>query len=231
MVATTSDDEVSMRIRHFHVRPNIPKELASLEEIARNLWFSWSWEPVQLFIRLTPVLWEAASQNPVQMLGTLPQADLVAAAQDESFVANVERVHRSFQEYRKRSSWYEEVHSADAGARGAYFSCEYGIDEGLPIYSGGLGVLSGDHLKSASDLGVPLVGVGLLYQQGYFRQYLTTDGWQQESYPTNDFYNLPVEAVPGPGGAPLKVEVTLAGQPLRIQVWKAQVGRLRSEER
>ena len=136
-----------MRIRHFHVRPNIPKELASLEEIARNLWFSWNWEAVQLFIRLNPVLWELSYQNPVQMLGTLPQADLEAAAKDESFVANVERVYRSFQEYRKRASWFQEVHGADATARVAYFSCEYGIDEGLPIYSGGLGVLSGDHLR------------------------------------------------------------------------------------
>jgi len=105
-------------------------------------------------------------------------------AKDESFVANVERVYRSFQEYRKRASWFQEVHGADAGARVAYFSCEYGIDEGLPIYSGGLGVLSGDHLKSASDLGIPLVGVGLLYQKGYFRQVLSLDGWQKELYRT-----------------------------------------------
>src|SRR3970040_891265 len=225
MVATTSDDEVSMRIRHFHVRPNIPKELASLEEIARNLWFSWSWEPVQLFSRLSPFLWEAAYQNPVQMLGTLPQADLVAAAQDESFVANVERVHRSFQEYRKRSSWYEEVHSADAGARVAYFSCEYGIDEGLPIYSGGLGVLSGDHLKSASDLGVPLVGVGLLYQKGYFRQMLSLDGWQQELYPDNDWYNMPVTMETATDGRPLEIAVNVGGEMVKARVWRVDVGR------
>ena len=107
-----------MRLRHFHVRPNIPKELAPLEEIARNLWFSWSWEAVQLFIRLNPVLWEQSYQNPVQMLGTLPQADLEAAAKDESFVGNVERVYRSFQEYRKRTSWFQEVHFADVGVGG-----------------------------------------------------------------------------------------------------------------
>src|SRR3990172_4631136 len=225
MVATTSDDEVSMRIRHFHVGQNIPKELASLEEIARNLWFSWSWEAVQLFIRLNPVLWEAAYQNPVQMLGTLPQADLVAAAQDESFVANVERVHRSFQEYRKRPSWFEEVHFADAGARGAYFSCEYGIDEGLPIYSGGLGVLSGDHLKSASDLGVPLVGVGLLYQKGYFRQMLSLDGWQQELYPDNDWYNMPVTMETATDGRPLGIAVNVGGEMVKARVWRVDVGR------
>src|SRR3990167_6982856 len=134
------------------------------------------------------------------------------------------RAYERLHEYQKEATWWEKRYKEKPLI--AYFSAEFGIAESLPIYSGGLGVLAGDHLKSASDLGVPLVGVGLLYQQGYFRQYLTSDGWQQESYPTNDFYNLPVEAVPGPGGAPLKVEVTLAGQPLRIQVWKAQVGRL-----
>src|SRR4030042_4741647 len=109
MVDTTSLNEVSMRLRHFHVRPNIPKALAPLEEIARNLWFSWSWEAVQLFIRLNTVLWEQAYQNPVHMLGSLPQADLEAAAKDESFVANVERGSRSVQEYRQRAAWFEEA--------------------------------------------------------------------------------------------------------------------------
>ncbi len=215
-----------MRIRHFHVRPNIPKELAPLEEIARNLWFSWNWEAVQLFIRLNPVLWEQSYQNPVQMLGTLPQADLEAAARDESFVANVERVYRSFQEYRKRTSWFQEAHGADAGARVAYFSCEYGIDEGLPIYSGGLGVLSGDHLKSASDLGVPLVGVGLLYQKGYFRQVLSLDGWQKELYPDNDWYNMPVSAWRGRRTArPLEIAVNVGGEAVKARVWRVDVGR------
>ena len=213
-----------MRIRHFHVRPNIPKELAPLEEIARNLWFSWSWEAVQLFIRLNPVLWEQSYQNPVQMLGTLPQADLEAAAKDESFVANVERVYRSFQEYRKRTSWFQEAHGADAGARVAYFSCEYGIDEGLPIYSGGLGVLSGDHLKSASDLGIPLVGVGLLYQKGYFRQVLSLDGWQKELYPDNDWYNMPVTMEKTPEGIPLEITVNVGGETVRARVWRVDVG-------
>ena len=132
MVDTTSLNEVSMRIRHFHVRPNIPKELASLEEIARNLWFSWSWEAVQLFIRLNPVLWEQAYQNPVQMLGTLPQADLEAAAKDESFVANVERVYRSFQEYRKRTSWFQEVHWRGCRRPGGLFLVRVRDRRGAP---------------------------------------------------------------------------------------------------
>lgn len=214
-----------MRVRHFHVRPNIPKELALLDEIARNLWFSWNWEAVQLFIRLNPVLWEQAYQNPVLMLGTLPQADLEAAARDESFVANLDRVYRSFREYRKRTTWFEETYGGEPAAKVAYFSCEYGIDEGLPIYSGGLGVLSGDHLKSASDLGIPLVGVGLLYQKGYFRQVLSLDGWQQELYPDNDWYNMPVAMEAGPDGRPLEIGVNVGGEMVKARVWRADIGR------
>src|SRR5512143_2359604 len=214
-----------MKVRHFHVRPNIPQELLPLKDLAMNLWFSWNWEAVQLFIRLNPLLWEQSYQNPVQMLGTLPQADLEAAAKDESFVANVERVYRSFLEYRKRPSWFQEAHGADAGARVAYFSCEFGIDEGLPIYSGGLGVLSGDHLKSASDLGIPLVGVGLLYQKGYFRQVLNLDGWQQELYPDNDWYNMPVTLEHGPDGKPLAIEVPMGEETLKARIWRVQIGR------
>ena len=108
----------------------------------------------------------------------------------------------------------------------AYFSAEFGLTECLPIYSGGLGVLSGDHLKSASDLGVPLVGVGLLYREGYFRQYLNADGWQGEQYPENDFYNLPLTLVRGEDGSPLKVAVELPGRLLTAQIWRVQVGRV-----
>ncbi|RJP25263.1 MAG: glycosyltransferase family 1 protein [Deltaproteobacteria bacterium] len=214
-----------MRVRHFHVRPNIPRELAPLQEIARNLWFSWNWEAVQLFIRLNPTLWERSYQNPVQMLGTIPHADLEAASKDESFVANVERVHRSLRQYLGNPSWFAEAHGVEAGFQVAYFSCEYGIDEGLPIYSGGLGVLSGDHLKSASDLGVPLVGVGLLYQKGYFRQILSLDGWQQELYPDNDWYNMPVTMETDKDGQPFAIEVNIGGEAVRARVWRADVGR------
>jgi len=214
-----------MRIRHFHVRPNIPEELAPLREIAGNMWFSWNWEAVQLFIRLNPKLWDKSYQNPVHMLGSIPQADLIAAAKDESFVANVERVYRSFQQYMKSSSWFQETYSQEKDFRTAYFSTEYGIDEGLPIYSGGLGVLSGDHLKSASDLGIPLVGVGLMYQKGYFRQVLSLDGWQQELYPYNDWYTMPVSKELRPDGSTVEIEVNIGGEPVRARVWRVDVGR------
>jgi starch phosphorylase len=214
-----------MKVRHFHVRPDIPAELQKLEDLARNLWYSWNWEAVQLFIRLNPALWERSYQNPVLMLGLLPQEDLEAAARDESFVANLERVHRNFTDYLAAPTWFQEHHPDRAGFLTAYFSCEFGIDEGLPIYSGGLGILSGDHLKSASDLGIPLVGVGLLYQKGYFRQVLSLDGWQQEQYPENDWFNMPVCLMKGADGKQVTIEMDLAGECVTARVWRVMVGR------
>ncbi len=214
-----------MRVRHFHVRPNIPEALKPLEDLARNLWFSWNWDAVQLFIRLNPSLWEKSYQNPVLMLGSLTQAELEAAALDESFVANLRRVHENFASYLKAPGWFQEAHGAEKGFLVAYFSCEFGIDEGLPIYSGGLGVLSGDHLKSASDLGLPLVGVGLLYRKGYFRQVLNLDGWQQELYPDNDWFNMPVSLEYGPDGKVRMIEVSVGGEKVMARIWRVQVGR------
>jgi starch phosphorylase len=214
-----------MRVRHFHVYPNIPEALKPLEDLARNLWFSWNWDAVQLFIRLNPALWERSYQNPVLMLGSLTQEDLEAAARDESFVANLKRVHENFTRYLKSPGWFQEAHGGEKDFLVAYFSCEFGIDEGLPIYSGGLGILSGDHLKSASDLGLPLVGVGLLYRKGYFRQVLNLDGWQQELYPDNDWFNMPVSIEYGPDGKVLTIEVPIGGEKVLARIWRVQVGR------
>jgi starch phosphorylase len=214
-----------MRVRHFHVRPNIPEVLAPLEDLARNLWFSWNWEAVELFIRLDTALWEKSYQNPVLMLGLLSQSALEAAARDESFVANLRRVHERFKTYLETPGWFQETHSGEKELNIAYFSCEYGIDEGLPIYSGGLGVLSGDHLKSSSDLGIPLVGVGLLYQKGYFRQVLNLDGWQQELFIDNDWFNMPVSLQFGPDRKALTIEVDMAGERVKARIWKVMIGR------
>jgi starch phosphorylase len=215
-----------MKIREFHVRPNLPPELKPLQEIAMNLWFSWNWEAVQLFIRLSPDLWEKSYQNPVLMLGSLSQKALDEAARDESFVANLQRVHQNLVRYLKEPGWFREAHGEEEDFRVAYFSCEFGIDEGLPIYSGGLGVLSGDTLKSASDLGLPLVGIGLLYQKGYFRQILSLDGWQQELYPDNDWYNMPVTIERNGEGKSLRIEVEMAGEKVRARIWRVQIGRV-----
>ncbi len=191
-----------------------------------NLWFSWNWEAVHLFIRLNPDLWEKSYQNPVLMLGSLSQEELAGAARDESFVANVRRVHQRMVEYLGAPGWFREAHGEEKDFRVAYFSCEFGIDEGLPIYSGGLGVLSGDTLKSASDLGLPFVGVGLLYQKGYFRQILSLDGWQQELYPDNDWYNMPVTIERDGSGKSLRIEVDMAGEKVRARIWRVQIGRV-----
>ncbi len=178
-----------MRIHSFRVVPALPERLQGLRDIAYNLLWSWDDDLRVVFSRLDRNLWDATYQNPVLMLGTIAQERLEALARDESFLSYYDRALERLHAYLREPTWWDR--RIRERPLVAYFSAEYGLAECLPIYSGGLGVLSGHHLKSASDLGVPLVGVGLLYQQGYFRQYLTSDGWQQESYPVNDFYNLP----------------------------------------
>src|SRR5688572_7236591 len=172
-----------MRIYPFVVAPNLPARLQPLREMAMNLWYSWTWEAKRLFTRMDPDLWDACGHNPIRMLGRIPQERLEDFARDESFVASVERTYDEFRAARTRAGWFEKAHPERKGDTIAYFSAEFGLDVALPIYSGGLGVLSGDHLKTASDLGLPLAGVGLLYSRGYGRQYLNADGWQQEEYP------------------------------------------------
>ncbi len=213
-----------MRIHSFRVVPALPERLQGLRDIAYNLLWSWDDDLRVVFSRLDRDLWDSTYQNPVLMLGTIAQERLDTLSRDESFLSYYDRALERLHAYLREPTWWER--RLQERPLVAYFSAEYGLAECLPIYSGGLGVLSAHHLKSASDLGVPLVGVGLLYQQGYFRQYLTSDGWQQESYPVNDFYNLPVQALSGPDGAPLRVEVELAGRRLLIQVWRVEVGRV-----
>jgi starch phosphorylase len=213
-------------VRTFTVKPSLPEKLEPLRELAFNLRWSWDHESIDLFRRLDRDLWETCFHNPVLMLGKVSQERLRSAAADDGFIAHMERVQQSLLDYLEAETWYQKTYGRPDTPRVAYFSAEYGITESLPIYSGGLGVLSGDHLKSASDLGLPLVGVGLLYQEGYFRQYLNADGWQQESYPVNDFYNLPLTLVQGEDGKPLTVTVDLPGRAVVVQVWLMQVGRV-----
>jgi len=214
-----------MKVTRFDVAPNLPEKLAHLKDLAMNPWFSWNWEAVRLFIRLDAKLWEACYQNPVLMLGRISQSILDEAAQDESFVAELDKVYGHLSSYQKRRGWFERAHGDKKDFLAAYFCMEYGIDEGIPIYSGGLGILSGDHLKSTSDLGLPLVAVGLLYQKGYFQQRLNLDGWQQEHYPDNDWYNMPVTRVLDANGEHMRVMVDLAGEPINAAIWCVQVGR------
>ena len=160
-----------------------------MPELAYNILWAGSRSIRALFRRLDPALWRECGYNPVLMLGRVSQATLERAAADPRYLALYQLACERFDAHMQ-----EAARRAPDGKLIAYFSAEYGLTECLPVYSGGLGVLSGDHLKSSSDLDLPLVGVGLLYQQGYFRQFLNPDGWQQERYPTNDFYTLPIAA-------------------------------------
>ncbi len=213
-----------MRVKQFLVLPKLPERIAPLHEMSQNLWYSWNWDIVKLFIRLNPEMWEECSQNPVEMLSKLPQKTLEKAATDEGFLASMDRVYTRFKAYLESKKWFDEHYAHIDKTSVAYFSLEYGLDTGLPVYSGGLGVLSGDTLKSASDLGLPVVAIGLLYRYGYFRQFLSSDGWQQERYEENDWYHMPVELVKDEHGEPLKVTVQYDGTPVRIQIWKVKVG-------
>ena len=215
-------------VRVFSVVPSLPAALEGLREVAYNLRWAWNHEAIELLRRLDRDLWESSGHNPVQMLGTIDQAKLEEAARDDAFLAHLERVAGDFRTYLgAETSWFRRMwRRSESPPLVAYFSAEFGVTECLSIFAGGLGILAGDHLKSASDLGVPLVGVGLLYQQGYFRQYLNQAGWQQEDYADNDFYNLPLTLVRGADSTPLRVEVQYPGRAVRAQVWKAQVGRV-----
>jgi len=214
-----------MQVKQFLVLPKLPERISTLQELARNVWYSWNWDLVKLFIRLDPEIWEACYQNPVEMLARLPQEALERAANDDGFVASLDRVYRRYQDYQSQKKWFEQKYPEQNGKeRVAYFSLEYGLDTGLPVYSGGLGILSGDTLKSASDLGLPVVAVGLLYRYGYFRQFLSSDGWQQERYEENDWYHMPVQLVKDENDQPLRVTVTLDNAPVHLQIWKVSVG-------
>jgi len=213
--------------RTFTVVSSLPPVLGPLRELALNLYWAWNLDVVDLFRRLDRDLWEATGHNPLLVLSKLSQERLNEVAADGGFVAQMKRVYRAFNRYMgQNDTWFSSFAETCPDARIAYFSMEFGITEACKLYSGGLGILAGDHLKSASDLGIPLVGVGLLYQQGYFSQYLNADGWQQEQYPYNDFYNLPLTLERDPKGQPLKASVDLPGRRVGFQVWRAQVGRV-----
>jgi glycogen phosphorylase len=206
-------------IREFLVRPAIPPALSRMPELAYNI--LWSWEPTirALFRRLDPPLWKDSGYNPVVMLGRVSQENMERAAADPRYLAHYAQACQRYDAH------MHDGRPPQDGKLIAYFSAEYGLTECLPIYSGGLGILSGDHLKSSSDLNLPLIGVGLLYQQGYFRQLLNADGWQQERYLDNDFYTLPIQPVRTAAGEDLKVTVKLPTGPVAIQVWRMDVGR------
>ena len=215
-------------VAQVKVAPKLPEQLGRLHELTYNLLWSWDHDAITLFRRLDPDLWEKTQHNPEWMLGLMSQERLNALVADSSYMAHYARVCRAYDEYMQASDTWYSNHYGDLEQHPviAYFSMEFGLTECLQNYSGGLGVLSGDHLKSASDMNIPLVGVGILYQEGYFQQYLNADGYQQESYPINDYVNLPVSLQTDAAGRPLKISVPMPGRELRAQIWKVQVGRV-----
>jgi starch phosphorylase len=213
-------------IRRFTVRTVLPAPIAALGELASNL--RWSWHPptCDLFAAIDPERWEASRRDPVALLGAVSPEELDSLAADPQFVARVAAAAQDLHTYVTEPRWYAKL-GDDAPRSIAYFSPEFGITAVLPQYSGGLGILAGDHLKSASDLGVPIVGVGLLYRSGYFKQSLSREGWQQETYPVLDPNELPIALVREADGSPARVTVGLpGGRTLSAHIWKADVGRV-----
>jgi starch phosphorylase len=213
-------------LRRFTVRAALPEPLLPLSQLVMNLRWSWHPETRDLFEALDPELWGRTGGDPVQVLGEVSAERLEKLAKDRKFVRRLQDAVDDLQEYLTTPRWYQSL-GGEAPASIAYFSAEFGITEVLPQYSGGLGILAGDHLKAASDLGVPLIGVGLLYRAGYFTQGLSTDGWQLEHYPSLDPHGLPLKLLREADGSAVVISVPLPeGRTLHAHLWRAQVGRV-----
>jgi starch phosphorylase len=213
----------------FFVNPKLPKKIQPLQQLANNLYWYREADTADLFRRLHPRLWEECNHNPVLMLRSLNEKDLTAAANDSEFLSHLNRVYYDFQMYQKKVLNWPKPNGGFAGnGRGmvAFFSCEFGFTEAFPIYSGGLGLLAGDYLKSVSDRALPMVAVGLLYREGYFKQQVDGFGNQHEHYLYSDFNNFPLELVSKEDGVPLVVTLDFPGRVLRIHIWKGMVGRI-----
>ncbi|RIK35755.1 MAG: alpha-glucan phosphorylase [Chloroflexi bacterium] len=221
-------------IVRISVFPKIPPALSRLPELSYNLWWSWEYEAQDLFARLDPVLWEATNHNPVKFLRNVQQVKLNHAAADPDFIAAYEAVMAAFDTYMnpQGNTWWDREMAASStltreeGRVIAYFSAEFGLHEALPIYSGGLGVLSGDHCKSASDLNLPFIGIGFLYPQGYFTQRIDAEGRQQAEYEKIDFAEVPATPAYDTEGNELFIQVDLPGRTVYAKIWRIQVGRI-----
>ena len=208
------------------VNPRIPPRLSRLEELANNLWYSWDRPARALFAQLNPKLWNSVGHSPKSMLMRVDEAKLIAAAEDPEFLNNYRQVLAAYDSYHADVDVRRESHGLQGNDLIAYFCAEFGFHESLPIYSGGLGILAGDYCKAASDLGLPFVGVGLLYRQGYFSQAVDGDGAQQATYSDSDFEDLPVHSVVKNDGSELHVLVDLPGRKVDLKVWQVRVGRV-----
>ena len=214
-------------ISRFTVRTVLPQDLQVLDVLARNLRWSWHHPTVQFFASLDPEAWERVGHDPVALLGEISPSRFEQLAADAGIALQAQQLAEDLEEYLTEDKWYQRAFQVEGKPESiAYFSAEFGVTEVMPQYSGGLGILAGDHLKSASDLGVPITGIGLLYGAGYFRQSLTRDGWQRETYPLLDPNNLPLTLLRETNGDRVLVSIPLpAGRELHAQVWEANVGR------
>jgi len=213
-------------MRSFNVVPALPENLKQLGELAQNVAFSWHPQAVKLFQRIDRTLWEETRHNPVLVLGKVSQERLNELTEDEGFLNQMDTVYIDFYRYINKKGYFQSNPDAPKDYRIAYFSMEYGLADCLSIYSGGMGVLSGDHLKSASDLNIPIVALGLAYQKGYFHQYLDSSGWQRENYPENDFHNMPINLMRDEKGNFITISVEMRGERVEARIWKVQVGRI-----
>ena len=210
------------------VNPQLPKRIEKLSAIANNLWWSWNTEFLRLFQRIDGDLWENSNKNPIKFLKHVSQERLEDVAKDVTFLKEYDKIVEDFEGYiNSRNTWFNKMYPEEKEDLIAYFSAEYGLDQTIPIYSGGLGILSGDHLKSASDLGIPLVAVGLLYKNGYFNQKINGNGDQETEYNDIDLYDLPINPVKNDSGDDLIIFVKFPKRRLYLKVWSINVGRVK----
>ena len=207
---------------------NLPKNISGLIELAYNLWWSWHIEARELFNILDRPLWKATGHNPVKLLQRIPPYRLVAAAQNPAFLKKYDQVMNDFEnDISASNTWFTVNYPNLAKHTIAYFSLEFAIHNSLPLYAGGLGILAGDYCKEASDLGLPMIGVGFMYPQGYFRQRISVDGWQEEVYDQLDFDESPIIPVLNAQGEPMKVAVPLDNRAVQVALWQVSVGRVK----
>jgi starch phosphorylase len=212
---------------HELLANNLPRRIRRLAHLAYNVWWTWNPDALRLFSQLDAQLWHQVNHNPVKFLHVVDRKYLNAALADISYLETYDRVIAQFDDYLKdQNAWFASTFPEQKDNLIAYFSMEFGLHESLPIYAGGLGVLSGDHSKEASDIGLPFVGIGFIYQQGYFRQHITEDGWQEAYWENLDVKDLPVKPAKTPAGEDLIVSVELPGRVVNIRVWEIRVGRV-----
>src|SRR5205085_7742002 len=212
----------------LEVNPKLPKRLARLEELAGNLWYSWDRPTRSIFARLNPALWDSVGHNPKAMLKRIDEQRLIDAASDPAFLDSLTRVLAAFDSYHAEPPFRSSSGGFKPEELVAYFCAEFGVHESLPLYSGGLGILAGDHCKAASDFKLPFVAVGLLYRQGYFVQTIDAEGRQRAEYHDSDFVDLPIEPVRREGdGADLNIELAFPGRRLVVKVWQTRIGHVR----